>query len=160
VIRRAGSDDVEPIAVIFRRSFGTLTFLPTLHTPEEDRAFFGTAVREDEVWVWEEDGRLLGFASLGKELLDHLYVDPEAQNRGIGTALLDHVKERRPGGFRLWTFQRNEGARRFYERHGFRVVELTDGSNNEEREPDALYEWVSPAPASAPAGADRAASER
>jgi hypothetical protein len=23
-----------------------------------------------------------------------------------------------------------------------RVVELTDGSRNEEREPDALYEWL------------------
>ena len=151
---------MEPIAALFRRSFGTLTFLPTLHTPEEDRAFFGKAVCDDEVWVWEKDGRVLGFASLGKELLDHIYVDPEAQNRGIGTALLDHVKERRPEGIRLWTFQRNGGARRFYDRHGFRVVELTDGSNNEEREPDMLYEWVSPAPASAPAGADRAASGR
>ena len=32
--------------------------------------------------------------------------------------------------------------RRFYERNGCRVVELTDGSGNEEREPDALYEWA------------------
>jgi hypothetical protein len=48
----------------------------------------------------------------------------------------------RPGGFRLWTFRRNEDARRFYERLGFCVVELTDGSGNEEREPDVLYAWV------------------
>ena len=52
------------------------------------------------------------------------------------------AKERRPNGFRLWVFQGNEGARRFYERQGLRLVELTDGSANEEREPDALYEWV------------------
>jgi hypothetical protein len=39
-------------------------------------------------------------------------------------------------------FQRNERARTFYERRGCHVVELTDGSGNEEREPDALYEWV------------------
>ncbi len=38
--------------------------------------------------------------------------------------------------------QRNDGARRFYEKHGLHVVELTEGSGNEEREPDALYEWV------------------
>ena len=30
----------------------------------------------------------------------------------------------------------------FYEHRGMRVVELTDGSRNEEREPDALYEWL------------------
>jgi putative acetyltransferase len=141
VIRRATAEDGASIAVLFRRSFGTLTFLPTLHTPDEDRAFFDRAVKEQEVWVWEEDGRILGFAALGDDMLDHIYVEPEAQGRGIGTALLTHAKERRPHGFRLWTFQRNEGARRFYERHGFRVVELTDGSGNEEREPDMLYEW-------------------
>ena len=42
-------------------------------------------------------------------------------------------------------FQKNEGARRFYERHGFRLVRLTDGDGNMEKEPDALYEWR-PAP--------------
>ena len=46
-----------------------------------------------------------------------------------------------PDGFSLWTFQKNEGARRFYERHGFDAVELTDGSGNMEREPDVRYAW-------------------
>ena len=130
--------------MLFRRSFGTMTFLPTLHTPEDDGEFFGRAVSELEVWAYEEDDRILGFAALGEDMLHHLYVDPAAHSRGIGTALLEHAKLRRPGGFRLWVFQRNEGARRFYERHGLRLVKLTDGSENEEREPDALYEWLPP----------------
>ncbi len=49
--------------------------------------------------------------------------------------------DRRPDGFALWVFQQNDGARRFYERHGLRLVRETDGSGNEERTPDALYEW-------------------
>jgi len=40
----------------------------------------------------------------------------------------------------FWVFQRNLAARRFYERHGSRLIEMTDGALNEEREPDALYE--------------------
>ena len=67
---------------------------------------------------------------------------PDAQSRGAGTALLERVKAERPDGFELWVFQRNDGALRFYERHGLRLVERTDGSGNEEREPDARYEWV------------------
>jgi putative acetyltransferase len=141
LLRPAGPADSDAIAALFRRSFGGLTFLPTLHTPEEDRAHFSTVVREHEVWVAEEDGNLVGFISVAPEMVDHLYVDPTAQRRSIGTALLERAKERRPGGFRLWTFQRNEGARRFYERHGLRAVEFTDGEDNEEREPDVLYEW-------------------
>jgi hypothetical protein len=42
----------------------------------------------------------------------------------------------------LWTFQRNEQTRRFYEARGFTLVRETDGSTNEEKEPDALYRWL------------------
>jgi len=43
----------------------------------------------------------------------------------------------------LWTFQRNAAARRFYEKHGFMVIKQTDGSANEQKEPDAMYRWPS-----------------
>ena len=129
------------IAALFRRSFGTLTFLPTLHTPEEDRAYFGGIVADREVWVWEEDGSILGFAALEDEELTHIYVEPDAHGRGIGGALMERAKERRPGGFQLWVFQQNANARRFYERRGFVLVRETDGTGNEERTPDALYAW-------------------
>src|SRR5689334_614849 len=141
MIRRARPEESDAIAALFRRSFGTLTFLPTLHTPEEDRRFFARVVRDDEVWVAEEDGRLIGFAALSGEMLEHLYVEPGEDGRGIGSALLDRAKLERPGGFELWVFQQNANARRFYERRGCRVVRLTDGSRNEEQQPDALYEW-------------------
>ena len=63
------------------------------------------------------------------------------QSLGPGPALLHRAKERLPSGFRLWVFQENVPVRRFYERHGLRPIEETDGSRNEERTPDALYEW-------------------
>jgi GNAT superfamily N-acetyltransferase len=141
VLRRATADDAPEIAALFRRSLRTLAFLPTLHTAHEDRTFIEAVVREREVWVWDEGGEVVGFAALAGTRLDHLYVDPPAHGRGVGTALLAHAKERRPDGFDLWTFQRNDGARRFYERHGFRPVEHTDGEANEEREPDVRFEW-------------------
>jgi GNAT superfamily N-acetyltransferase len=123
-----------------------MTYLPRLHSDDETRAFIREVVMRDlEVWVCEEEGGILGFTALGEDMLEHLYVRPEAQGRGIGSELLALAKERRPAGFRLWVFQKNEGARRLYECHGLVLVELTDGAGNEEREPDALYEWR-PAP--------------
>jgi ribosomal protein S18 acetylase RimI-like enzyme len=74
-------------------------------------------------------------------MLAHLYVHPAAQRRGVGGALLAKAKERRPDGFTFWVFQQNEQGRRFYEQHGCRVVRLTDGRDNDEKTPDALYEW-------------------
>src|SRR5262245_51544362 len=142
MIRRGRVEDADEIAVLFRRSFGTLAFLPTLHTPDEDRGFFRKVTEEREVWVAEEDGRLVGFAALSERTLDHLYVEPGEFGRGVGSALFAQATRSRPDGFQLWVFQKNERARRFYEKRGCRVVRLTDGSRNEEREPDALYEWL------------------
>ena len=120
-----------------------MTYLPHLHSEEETRGFIQNVVlTQRETWVAEQDGRIVGFAALSEGFLDHIYVDPAAQNRGIGSALLEIAKQRRPRGFRLWLFQKNDGARRFYERHGLTLVRLTDGRDNEEREPDALYEWT------------------
>jgi GNAT superfamily N-acetyltransferase len=140
-MRRARLADAAAIAVLFRRSFATLMFLPTLHTPEEDREHFRRVVAEQEVWIAERNDRMLGFAALDGDTLSYLYVEPAAEGQGIGSALLERAKERRPNGFRFWVFQQNERARRFYEERGCRPLELTDGSGNEEREPDALYEW-------------------
>jgi GNAT superfamily N-acetyltransferase len=141
VIRRQQAGDVDAIAELYERAFGTLTFLPMLHTLEEHRAWFRRVVDNREVWIWEEDEVVLGFIALDDAMVDYLYVEPEVTGCGIGTALLELVKRQRTDGFTLWTFQQNEGARRFYERHGLRVIRLTDGQDNEEKTPDALYEW-------------------
>lgn len=130
------------IAALYERSFATLDFLPVLHTLAEHRAWFARALDERDAWVFESGGgAIAGFLVLGEETLDYLYLEPSARGRGIGAALLDHAKARRPGGFELWTFQRNRAARRFYERHGCVAVRCTDGTGNEEREPDVLYRW-------------------
>ena len=148
MLRRARQEDAAELAVILRSAMReAMPALPELHTPDEDHRFLRDVVLPDEeVWVAEIDGTPAGFLALGSrngdDFLQHIYVAPHRQRRGLGTELIMRAKERRPNGFRLWVFQGNEGARRFYERHGLRLVELTDGSANEEREPDALYEWA------------------
>ena len=121
----------------------SMPYLPDAYSPEEVLAWIKEVMpAHEEVWVAEDDGRVIGFFALSEDLLYHLYVYPELHGRGAGSALLDLVKELRPNGFRLWVFQRNVQAREFYEHRGMRLVELTDGSRNEEHEPDALYEWL------------------
>lgn len=141
MIRRAKAEDVEAIAAVFRRSFGTLTFLPTLHTADEDRAHLAGVVARQDVWVAEQDGRVVGFIALDGDLGTFFYVEPEAHDRGVGSGLFEQAQRVRPAGFSFWVFQANDRARRFYERRGCVAVELTDGEGNEEKEPDVRYEW-------------------
>lgn len=118
-----------------------MAFFPKLHTDDEDLAFVRRFIAEEETWLAVRDNAVIGLATIEGNRLAHLYIDPAHRNGGIGTALLDHVKRTRPDGFDLWTFQANDGARRFYERHGCRTVEVTDGSRNEEKLPDMRYAW-------------------
>jgi ribosomal protein S18 acetylase RimI-like enzyme len=141
-VRRAGPSDAEAIAEVFIASFEPLlSFLPRLHTHDEDRAFIRGLVEQHEVWVAEEEAGIVGFAAISPAKLEQLYVHPREQGRGVGRALLMKTKDSQPAGFTLWVFQQNEGARRFYEANGLELVELTDGSGNEEKTPDAQYEW-------------------
>lgn len=100
-----------------------------------------------EIWV-AEDEEILGFAVLDGSWLDSLYVGPQHQASGIGSALLDVVKAQRPGGFALWVFASNTAARGFYHRHGLVELEHTDGTANEEKAPDVRMAWPGEDPVS------------
>ena len=83
---------------------------------------------------------MTGFIAFREGWIDQLYVLPGAQGRGTGTALLK-IAQQASDPLQLWTFQRNTKARHFYQHRGFALVRETDGSGNEEKEPDALYLW-------------------
>jgi GNAT superfamily N-acetyltransferase len=149
-IRRGRPGDARAITNVFLTARARMSYLPRIRTSREIRAWITDVLPHMyEVWVAEVDGQVVGFAALTDEWLGHLYIEPGAQNRGVGTALLDVAKQARPDGLKLYVFQANTGARRFYERHGFALGTLTDGQRNEENEPDAVYSWTADKPATA-----------
>jgi ribosomal protein S18 acetylase RimI-like enzyme len=143
VLRPARPSDGPSIAAVYVRSFrATLPHIRLSHTDAEVREHFATVVTNElDTWVALDDGAVVGFVALDRDRIDHLYVIPEATGLGLGRELLALAKRERPDGLRLYAFQANTGARRFYERHGFEVVDFDDGERNEEGEPDVLYEW-------------------
>ena len=144
-LRRADKADAELIAEIFASSRrAAMPYLPVLHTDLEVLQWIKDVVlRNSPVTLAVSAGGVTGgFACVRNGVLEHLYVAPHLQDQGLGTLLLAAAKEENFRGLRLHVFQRNLSGRRFYERRGFRLVELRDGSSNEEGEPDAVYEWM------------------
>lgn len=140
-LRQAGPDDAATIACLFRYvRQSALSFLPDLHTPSEDLAFFRDTVLAKSTVIVAEAPAVIGFLAWRSGWVDHLYIHPEHARRGLGSRLLSHALA---GQHRvdLWAFQRNRAALAFYRRHGFRVLYETDGANNEEREPDVRLAW-------------------
>jgi putative acetyltransferase len=147
VIRKLSLASSDAVARIHRIAFDDrLPWLAGLHTPEEDRWYVRQRVFPHcEVWGAVTNGTLRGFIAFRDGWIDHLYVVPEAQGQGLGSALLAKAQQAYPK-LSLWTFQRNNLARRFYESKGFVVIGETDGADNDEHEPDVLYTWTRPVP--------------
>ena len=95
-------------------------------------------VAEDVVLVAETDGRLVGYVQFGRagpeyalesdgdQKLRRLYVLNDYQNQGAGTLLMQtalaHPPMQTAPAIYLDVWEHNQGARRFYERHGFEVI--------------------------------------
>lgn len=114
----------------------------SVHPPEETRSWVREHLMfECDVQVATDGTSLVGVMAQRGEWVEQLYIRREWARRGVGSRLLDRAKSSSPTGLQLWTFVSNAPARAFYERHGFVVAEETDGSGNEEGQPDVRMVW-------------------
>jgi len=142
-LRRATDADADAVADVYLASFKQA--LPTVQLAHDDddirRHIRGVIASGRDCWVAADGDAIVGLMFLKPAWVDQLYIAPDRLGEGIGRRLLDLAKKQSGGDLQLWTFQVNDRARRFYERNGFEAVELTDGSGNEEHEPDVRYSW-------------------
>lgn len=73
-------------------------------------------------WVWEESGRIAGFIALAGNEVGGLFVDPQFHRRGIGRALIDHVRGDHEELY-VEVFRDNAIGRSFYAAYGFIEVD-------------------------------------
>ncbi|WP_337187856.1 GNAT family N-acetyltransferase [Phenylobacterium sp.] len=147
VIRRAGEADAAVLAELGARTFRE-TFAH-LYPPDDLAAFLAEAydlerTRLDLVdparaaWIVERDRQAIGYAQAGPCGLPHPAVTPAcgelkriyflkgAQGGGLGgrlfTEAMGWLQSAGPRTVWIGVWSENFGARRFYERHGFRKV--------------------------------------
>ena len=150
LVRRAVEDDLDAIL-----SVGHRTWPPTYEPiAGADYVAMGLAkwwtedatipaIRAGRVTVAELDGEVVGLASVGPHqshlVLWKLYVLPEHQGRGIGSALFDSVVARARGHYsqiRATYLEGNKSAQTFYRRKGFVEVDRESGC---EGIPDSVW---------------------
>ena len=124
-IRKATVQDVSRIAeiliftkrmnyrFIFQNDKVSFGELQVLSVAEE----YGAPDILSQIWVYD-DGIVKGLIRVEGEEIRELYVDCFFQNQGVGAALIDFAVEEFSARF-LWALEKNTGAIRFYERHGF-----------------------------------------
>jgi GNAT superfamily N-acetyltransferase len=144
VIRPGRPEDARAVAEVHVASWryayrGLLPddYLEKLSVDEREArllAWFADPTPRSGILVAEEAGRIVGFVTFGPSRDDDvgeetgevpaIYVAPAATGAGIGRALLEKATAAsRETGFTrasLWVLERNERARRFYEKAGWR----------------------------------------
>lgn len=144
-IRTARTDDTTALAAFARETYTQAfghTFSATDLVAHLDKHLtpetFAHYLAEDIVLLAEENGALIGYIQFGAihdlafsqdidaQELRRLYVHPTFQNQGVGTQLMEaalaHPRLREAPQIYLDVWDRNHGALRFYQRHGFEVI--------------------------------------
>ena len=125
-IRRANRKDLSRIAEIqvfnYRLYFYPIFrsdayYFAELSVPALMRAYESET---DSLYVYD-DGVVKGFIKIEGTYIARLFVEPVLQHASIGSRLLEYAM-REHDADHLWALEKNEGAIRFYERHGFAVT--------------------------------------
>jgi putative acetyltransferase len=125
IIRQARPEDVEALARLaaasYRETFAAIIGEAGLALRQPD--FFELRFAEEwpTVRLAADGDSILGFHQVRNGRLDMLFLSPAVTGRGIGAALLQDAESQ--GAVRLECFRDNAGARRFYEREGWRYAE-------------------------------------
>ena len=91
-----------------------------------------------EVYVYEEDGEILGFIGMDAEYIAGIFVAAGPKGQGIGHQLIETVKKKKR--LSLHVFDKNTGAMAFYLKEGFTVRERMTEKDTSERECLMVYE--------------------
>ena len=91
-----------------------------------------------EFYVYETDGKILGFVGLQGDYLAGIFVDRHARSMGIGGQLIHYVQKIRRTLI-LNVYRKNQSAMEFYLREGFSV--LSEDIDEATGETDIVLSW-------------------
>ena len=145
LLRPAEARGALRIAAILSDWIDATEWMPRIHSRADDREHAAHIIAQMDVRVicrrrLLRPALVVGFLARRAHFIHALYLAPEARGRGLGSALIEDAKAESPH-LELWCFQANHPARAFYGARGFEVVEIGDGSGNDEKLPDLRLTW-------------------
>ncbi|WP_435955772.1 N-acetyltransferase [Dryocola sp. BD626] len=134
----AGEMDVL-IALWLASTIHAHPFIAETYWRESESIVRNVYIPQSQTWVYEEQGRVVGFISiLDERFVGALFVDERYSGQGVGGALIGHVKARFPE-LSLEVYQKNQRAVHFYHKQGFRIEE--SAWQEETRHPTWIMGW-------------------
>jgi putative acetyltransferase len=119
MIRKLRTEDIDnAVSIWFEASIKAHNFISEEFWSSQKQNMRELYLPNCESWVYESEGKLIGFVSYYEGSIPAIFVDPDCQSRGVGTQLLNHVKSMY-NKLTLTVYVDNESTYRFYQHHGF-----------------------------------------
>ncbi len=96
-------------------------FLDAEFTQMVKKAMTEMYLPNSDTWVYIESNKIIGFISMLENEIGGLFISPEHQSKGIGTSLVNHIKQFHKE-LEVEVFELNKIGMPFYEKYGFKVI--------------------------------------
>lgn len=122
MIRKYTSNDVESVVDVWSQaSVQAHSFLSPEFVVKAQRDLRKVYLPATETWIYEKEGEVVGFISMLNNEIGGLFVLPQFQDKGIGSALVNFVAIKFLE-LEVEVFDKNSIGRAFYDKYGFRPV--------------------------------------
>lgn len=138
MIRKFESKDIDTVMQIWKNENIKVHDFIKKEYWESNFEYVKNILPNAEIFVYIYKEEVVGFIGLNGNYIEGIFVDTDNQYNGIGTALLNKVKEDR-SILTLKVYQKNINAVDFYKKNGFKVIE--EGIDQETGEKELNMRW-------------------
>lgn len=138
-IKKAEDSDIaEIIDIWYEVSLQAHCFIPADYWKANKQLMKEKYLPTAETFVAVNGEKISGFISLVDDYLAAIFIRPELQGKGIGSALLNYVKKNH-NTLQLNVFCKNRKSIEFYKSKGFVII--SESENEETGENEFVMKW-------------------
>lgn len=133
MIRKFEKNDINDIMQIWKKeNIKAHQFIPKEYW-ENNYIYVKEILPNAEIYVYTIEEKILGFIGLNQNYIEGIFVDINNQYKGIGTLLLNKVKENTTT-LTLNVYKKNTKAINFYKKNNFVITNENIDNNTKETE--------------------------
>ena len=133
MIRKFEKNDIDAVMQIWKsENIKAHKFIPKEYW-DSNYNYVKNILPNAEIYVYIIKEKIVGFVGVDKNYIEGIFIEENNQSKGIGTSLLNTVKENR-SNLKLSVYKKNTNAISFYKKNGFVITSENIDKNTGEKE--------------------------
>ncbi len=133
MIRKFEKNDIDAVMQIWKsENIKAHKFIPKEYW-DSNYNYVKNILPNAEIYVYIIKEKIVGFLGVDKNYIEGIFIEENNQSKGVGTSLLNTVKENR-SNLKLNVYKKNTNAISFYKKNGFVITSENIDKNTGEKE--------------------------